>query len=68
VVMPNMPGTELAERIVQERPGIRVILMTGKSSANIPSHLLSSLLRKPFRSEQLLERIRRVLGGEQEPD
>jgi CheY-like chemotaxis protein len=65
VVMPNMTGTALAERIVQERPGIRVILMTGKSSANIPPHLRSGLLRKPFRPEQLLERIRQVLGGEQ---
>jgi CheY-like chemotaxis protein len=68
VVMPNMPGTELAERIVQERPGIRVLLMTGKLSAGIPPHLLPGLLRKPFRPKQLLERIRQLLGGEQEPD
>ena len=68
VVMPNMQGTELAERIVQERPGIRVLLMTGKSTADVPPHLLPDLLRKPFRPEQLLERIRQILGGEQESD
>ncbi|HEY7392753.1 MAG TPA: response regulator [Bryobacteraceae bacterium] len=64
VIMPNMPGTELAERIVQERPGVGVLLMTGKTSTGIPPDLLPSLLRKPFRPQQLLERIRQALGGE----
>jgi CheY-like chemotaxis protein len=68
VIMPNIPGTELAERIVQERPGIRVLLMTGKAAAGIPPHMIPDLLRKPFRPQQLLERIRQVLGGEQKPD
>src|SRR5579885_2549808 len=63
VIMPNMPGTELAERIVEERPGIRVILMTGKGSAGVPPHLLPGLLRKPFRARQLIERVREALGG-----
>jgi CheY-like chemotaxis protein len=62
VKMPNMMGTELAATIVKERPGIHVLLMTGKSSAGIPLPLRPGLLRKPFLPKQLLGRIRQVLA------
>lgn len=68
VKMPNMTGTELAAAIVNERVGIPILLMTGKASEGIPPNLHSGLLRKPFLPQQLLERIRQALGGQQEPD
>jgi CheY-like chemotaxis protein len=61
VKMPNMMGPELAAAISKERPGIHVLLMTGKSSGRIPPQLRPSLLRKPFFPKQLLEQIHQVL-------
>jgi|ERR1041385_4995665 two-component system, cell cycle sensor histidine kinase and response regulator CckA len=64
VKMPNMIGPELAMTIVKERPGIHVMLMTGKSSGEIPMMLRQDLLRKPFPPKRLLERIARVLASD----
>lgn len=61
VKMPNMSGPELARKIVQERPDIRVLLMTGKSSGEVPQQLRREMLRKPFVPKQLLERIRHTM-------
>ena len=66
VKIPNMIGTELATTIMKERPGIHVLLMTGKSLGRIPSQLRSRLLCKPFLPRQLLEHIHRVLGKPQQ--
>lgn len=63
VKMPNMIGPELAQTILKERPGVRILLMTGKSSGNIPPGMRRELLRKPFPPKQLLERIARVLSN-----
>ena len=63
VKMPNLIGPELAATILQERPGVRVLLMTGKSSGEIPNAMRRELLRKPFPPKQLLERIARVLAS-----
>ncbi|HEY2013448.1 MAG TPA: response regulator [Bryobacteraceae bacterium] len=60
--MPKMIGSELARTIVQERPDIRVLLMTGKSSNEIPQQLRPDLLRKPFLPRVLLGQIERVLS------
>ena len=63
VKMPNMIGPDLAKTIAKERPGIRVMLMTGKSSGEIPMVLRRELLRKPFPPKRLLETIERVLSS-----
>jgi DNA-binding NtrC family response regulator len=63
VKMPKMPGPKLAETIMHERPGIRVLLMTGKSSGEIPEMLRPELLRKPFLPKQLFEKIERALAS-----
>jgi DNA-binding NtrC family response regulator len=59
IIMPQMNGITLAEQIISERPSIRVLLMTGYSTAanGLP------LLKKPFRMEQLLDKVREVLDG-----
>src|SRR5438477_7659715 len=47
--MPRMDGISLAEHIIQERPGIRVLLMSGKVSAEIrDKNIRLPFLRKPF--------------------
>jgi len=65
VVMPRMNGNELASRILQERPGIRVLFVSGY--ANDVLDLRGGLgpgteyLQKPFTPSVLLDRVRELL-------
>ena len=58
VQMPNLDGFRLRERILAERPGIKVMLMSGTvevSAENV------AFLRKPFSPTLLKERLRQLL-------
>jgi CheY-like chemotaxis protein/two-component sensor histidine kinase len=67
VVMPNMNGIELSERVRERNPAIRVLYTTGYSDASLPGQCspngAAALLQKPFSSQSLLERVREALGG-----
>ena len=66
VVMPNIGGAELARRLREDRPGLRVLFMTGYSAEAVASHGVlapdSVLLQKPFTTEELLEGVREALS------
>ena len=64
VKMPNVTGPELIAKLEKERPGVRVILMTGKSSGQIPPRLRPEVLRKPFAPAELMRRVERALDGD----
>ncbi|MBI5559373.1 MAG: response regulator [Deltaproteobacteria bacterium] len=63
--MPDMPGTELAEKILQIRPDIPVILCTGYSAVLDAETALAMgikyLAMKPFKRSELAELVRKVL-------
>jgi CheY-like chemotaxis protein len=65
VIMPDMGGPELVERIWQRWPGVRVIYMSGYAQGDkIRSELAdrdSSFLQKPFSADSLLLTVRQVL-------
>jgi two-component system cell cycle sensor histidine kinase/response regulator CckA len=65
VVMPGISGRELAERIVNIRPGIKVLYMSGYTDQAIVHHgILASeavLLQKPFTLATLAAKLREVL-------
>jgi two-component system, cell cycle sensor histidine kinase and response regulator CckA len=65
LVMPQMSGRELSERITTTRPEIRVVFMSGYSNNLLSNHeTLESeyvLLQKPFRLAALGRCIREVL-------
>jgi len=65
VVMPNMKGSELAERLRHVRPGVRVLLMSGYAHEAIFSQCRdrTAFLAKPFTSVELVEKIREVLDA-----
>lgn len=65
VVLPGMGGREVAEALVADRPGLRVLYMSGYTEdtvlrQGIQDHGLE-FLPKPFTPSVLTERIRRVL-------
>ena len=66
LVMPEMPGTELAARLVAKRPGVRVVFMSGYTSdAVVRGGLIESgqaFLQKPFTPTSLARKIRDVLA------
>ena len=65
VVMPGISGRELAERIVNIRPGIKVLYMSGYTDqAIVHQGILGSetvLLQKPFTLATLAAKLREVL-------
>ncbi|MDR3459744.1 MAG: PAS domain S-box protein [Verrucomicrobiae bacterium] len=68
LVMPDgMTGKELAERIQQESPGLKVIYMSGYSAEVIGKDFLLqegvNFLPKPFQSHKLAQTIRDCLDG-----
>lgn len=65
VVMPEMNGKDLKERMVQSRPGIKVLFMSGYTS-NVILHrgILEKdvhFLQKPFTMDALAGKVRSVL-------
>ena len=62
VVMPNVGGRELAQRLAQVRPGMKVLFMSGYPdySASGNDHLEDTaiVLQKPFSLESLARAIR----------
>jgi PAS domain S-box-containing protein len=65
VVMPGASGPELTRRLVEQRPALRVIYMSGYTEDAIVQHGVLepgiAFLNKPFTSETLGQRIRDVL-------
>jgi PAS domain S-box-containing protein len=65
VVMPGMSGRELADRLVAERPGLRILYVSGYTSDKVIARGVvegdTDLLRKPFRSVELARKVRTIL-------
>jgi two-component system cell cycle sensor histidine kinase/response regulator CckA len=64
VVMPGLPGPELAARLETVKPGLRVLYVSGyadDSVARLGAEEGISFLAKPFSGEALAARVREVL-------
>jgi DNA-binding NtrC family response regulator len=66
LMMPGMNGIELAKRVQNANPGIRVVLMTGYGPNDIARVLSDNPYRiiwKPFKTESLLRMIENALDS-----
>ncbi|HLA79731.1 MAG TPA: PAS domain S-box protein [Vicinamibacteria bacterium] len=65
VVMPDMNGRELAERLTAQRPDTKVLYVSGHTEDALLSHGIAAgemaFLQKPFRADTLVRKIRQVL-------
>ena len=61
-IMPGANGMDLIEDAFQQQPGIMALLITGNPNAPMRTQAQGSLslLRKPFRADQLLRQVRRM--------
>jgi signal transduction histidine kinase len=68
VIMPQMSGTELFQRLVAQRPDLRVLYISGYAPSELAErgvpHDEGSLLQKPFGIEELAQKVRASLGAE----
>ena len=66
LVMPNMKGADLAERLRLARPGLRILLMSGYADEPVVQRLgrnSMAFLPKPFTSVELVKKVRQVLDS-----
>ena len=67
VIMPGMSGRELAERMKQASPGIRVLFMSGYASGDASMDAIltagGNLLSKPFTLNALTQKVKSMLDS-----
>ena len=65
VVMPEMSGVELADRLERERPDVRLLFMTGYAEEVVMKEGIlgkgRECIGKPFTPEQIAKRVRKIL-------
>lgn len=65
VIMPEMNGYELASIVQEKYPEVKIQLVSGYTGSdkneNIDRELFDNLLSKPYKSDELLSRIRKLL-------
>jgi CheY-like chemotaxis protein len=66
VILPEMSGPELVAKLWARCPGARVLFMSGYTDDDVIQRGLAApgmeLLQKPFSAQQLVEKVRTILG------
>jgi CheY-like chemotaxis protein len=71
VVMPRLGGPELAERLMQRRPEMKVLYVSGYAEAVVAGQGLRDMrvdfLQKPFATNDLVQKVGKLLGTPYQP-
>jgi DNA-binding response OmpR family regulator len=68
VQMPRLNGTDLCAHLTEERPGIKVLVMSGADMSEIVSQNIHlTFLPKPFDGQTLTARVRALLAAPVQP-
>jgi two-component system, cell cycle sensor histidine kinase and response regulator CckA len=69
VELPGGSGPSLARELAAQRPGLKVLFLSGHAHYALEAHGLvpETILEKPFPLSVLAERVRLVLDGDQPP-
>jgi two-component system cell cycle sensor histidine kinase/response regulator CckA len=62
ISLPEMSGIELAERVTAIRPEASVLYISGYAPDTGMESWRESFLQKPFRLDDLVERVRSIIG------
>ena len=66
VVAPGMSGPVLADKLVELKPGLKILFMSGYDNTQVVQHYVvekgHALLPKPFTLEELGRKVEQVLG------
>lgn len=65
VIMPEMNGRQLADRLTASRPGIKIMFASGYSADDLVRHGVEAgmaYMQKPFNPEALARRVNELLG------
>jgi two-component system cell cycle sensor histidine kinase/response regulator CckA len=69
VVAPGMSGPMLADKLVEQQPGLRVLFMSGYDNTQVVQRYVVekgyALLHKPFTVEELGRKVAEILGKPQ---
>jgi len=72
VVMPDMSGAELARKMVEKMPDLRVLYVSGYMGSTLAQHGIAqeqaNLLIKPFNAQQLAQAVQRSLDNHDASD
>jgi signal transduction histidine kinase len=63
VVMPKMSGRELAKRLEESRPGMKLLLMSAFADQDPDEAAAHEIISKPFRPKALMRKVRAALNG-----
>jgi len=64
VVLPKMSGVEVARRMEQMRPGVKVLLMSGYAQDLVAPGQLWDFIPKPFILKNLLRHVENLLSAD----
>jgi DNA-binding NtrC family response regulator len=71
VVMPEMGGKELIERVHVMRPGLSVLIMSGYDRSTLATRkqpvVIEHFLQKPFDTEDLSQAVRKAIRAGEDP-
>ncbi len=65
LIMPEMAGVELAERLFHRRPSLKALFTSSYPEESITTHRISAryYLQKPYRQDELLRKVREALDS-----